>query len=306
MSGMKVIVECTKCCRRYNAAGRSAGARFRCHCGESLTVSAPRGHDAAVVRCSSCGAPRENKAVACQHCGSDFTLHERDLDSVCPSCLARVSDKARYCHHCATPLFAESIAGEKCDLTCAICGPERQLVSRRLGGFPIAILECCTCAGLWLGLESLEEMLSTEARGNQFALNGAPASGTDQPATSRGYIRCIICGEFMARRNLAEGKSGIVVDLCGHHGIWFDADELAQLIAWTRTGGLEEVRRDLARLVGSKDMTRKRHLLAKERTTRKVAASNLSPTPVMKDGDANWMQMLATFAAEVLVRKIVR
>ena len=101
MSGMKVVVACAKCCRRYNAAGRPVGARFRCHCGESLTVSAPRGHDAAVVRCSSCGAPRENKADACQHCGSDFTLHERDLHSVCPACLARVSDKARYCHHCA-------------------------------------------------------------------------------------------------------------------------------------------------------------------------------------------------------------
>jgi hypothetical protein len=120
---MRLIVSCAKCCRRYDAAGRRVGARFHCLCGETLTVRAPRGHDAAVVRCSSCGAPRQDRADSCGFCESDFTLHERDMHSVCPACLARVSDHARYCHHCATPMFADNLASEKTDMQCTDSHP---------------------------------------------------------------------------------------------------------------------------------------------------------------------------------------
>ena len=40
------------------------------------------------------------------------------------------------------------------------------------------------------------------------------------------------------RRNYS-GASGVIIDLCKTHGIWFDADELARILVWIRAGGVE-------------------------------------------------------------------
>jgi Zn-finger nucleic acid-binding protein len=40
----------------------------------------------------------------------------------------------------------------------------------------------------------------------------------------------------MHRRNFGR-KSGIIVDTCRSHGIWFDAHELDGVIRWVRNGG---------------------------------------------------------------------
>lgn len=306
---MKIVVGCIKCCRRYDAAGRKPGTRFRCLCGESLTVGTPQGHDASVVRCSSCGAPREANSECCGHCGSDFTLHERDLDSVCPACLARVSNRARYCHHCAAPLFAEHLTKEVSELRCPSCESQRKLVSRRFGDFPISVLECQLCAGLWLGLESLEELFNLEAKRGQNAVGSPEGPGTDRAESRRGYIPCVICGDLMSRRHIAQGKSGVVVDLCGRHGVWFDANELAQLIAWTRTGGLEEVRRDFARLIGYKDQVRKRHVLNQARSGPRPSTRSAGSTSSLDPGtssDSQWIEIIGGLAIETLFKGLLR
>ena len=57
-----------------------------------------------------CGAARgDDHADRCAYCHSSFTLHERDLNTVCPHCLALVSDRARFCHHCGTGLAPNSM-----------------------------------------------------------------------------------------------------------------------------------------------------------------------------------------------------
>lgn len=35
--------------------------------------------------------------------------------------------------------------------------------------------------------------------------------------------------------------SGIIIDVCRDHGIWFDENELTQLLRWIREGGLSKV-----------------------------------------------------------------
>ncbi len=50
------------------------------------------------------------------------------------------------------------------------------------------------------------------------------------------YRPCAICGELMNRRNYGR-DSGIIIDVCGDHGVWFDADELARILTWIRAGG---------------------------------------------------------------------
>jgi len=44
----------------------------------------------------------------------------------------------------------------------------------------------------------------------------------------------------MHRRNFAR-RSGVVVDTCAKHGVWFDAEELPQLIRWVQKVGLAKI-----------------------------------------------------------------
>ncbi|MDE2511394.1 MAG: hypothetical protein KGL74_09750, partial [Elusimicrobia bacterium] len=49
------------------------------------------------------------------------------------------------------------------------------------------------------------------------------------------------CGELMNRFNFA-GCSGVILDACKPHGVWFDADELRSIVAFIRDGGMDEAR----------------------------------------------------------------
>jgi Zn-finger nucleic acid-binding protein len=206
-------------------------------------------------------------------------------------------------------LYTEHLTKQTSELHCPVCKTKQRLLSRRFGDFPISVLECQGCAGLWLGLDSLEEIFTAEARTRQPALGNPIGPGTDQVSSRRSYIPCVICGDFMSRRHIAQGKSGIVVDLCGHHGVWFDSNELAQLIAWTRTGGLEDVRRDFARLIGSKDTVRKRHVINQARSSPVISAPAEEPAVPVFPGrsyDAEWIQILGGLAVKVLLKGIRR
>ena len=51
------------------------------------------------------------------------------------------------------------------------------------------------------------------------------------------YRPCPCCAKFMNRENYAH-ISGVVLDLCKEHGLWFDRDELRQVLAFIEGGGL--------------------------------------------------------------------
>jgi Zn-finger nucleic acid-binding protein len=45
----------------------------------------------------------------------------------------------------------------------------------------------------------------------------------------------------MNRNNFAR-SSGVVIDTCKQHGIWFDAEELPRIVEFIRKGGLDRAR----------------------------------------------------------------
>jgi Zn-finger nucleic acid-binding protein len=237
---MRFLVACPECHRQFDATGRSEGSAFPCSCGATVTVPRASAHDAAVVRCSACGAPREGEAPACRFCGAEFTLHEKDLDTVCPGCMARVSGQARFCHHCGTPLLGDQAAAGDSGYRCPTCAGERPLTSRRLGQANVAFFDCSACGGLWLEKEVFEA-LSERARAGHLPEGfggGAPADAPVATAAA-GEVRyrpCVLCGTLMNRRNYGR-KSGVIVDVCARHGIWFDLQELDRLLRWIREGG---------------------------------------------------------------------
>jgi Zn-finger nucleic acid-binding protein len=236
---MRFLVACPDCHRQFDASERHVGSAFQCSCGATVTVPPPKARDAAVVRCSACGAPTEGQETACRFCGAELTLHERDLDTLCPGCMARVSGRARFCHHCACPILpAQAAAGESA-YRCPACEGERPLTSRRLGRANVALFDCAFCGGIWIEKE-IFEVLADRARAGHLPEGfggGAPAE-TPAPVAAQPlrYRPCVTCGALMNRRNYGQ-KSGVIVDVCARHGLWFDLHELDGLLRWIREGG---------------------------------------------------------------------
>ena len=239
---MHVITKCLACARQYDTDGHDPGERFHCLCGELLTVPAVKSGSASVVSCSACGGTRENGWDRCGFCGSDFTLHEQDLDTVCPTCQTRISRRARYCHHCATPILISGHAGEQTAKPCPRCSNHRNLSSRKMEASGLTILECNVCAGVWLDLEVFHEL---EHRMIALADSGITEKHkqirqqipAQQSNDQNFYRKCPTCSVLMHRRNYGPG-SGIVIDQCHQHGFWFDLRELELILRWIRTGGL--------------------------------------------------------------------
>jgi len=116
------------------------------------------------------------------------------------------------------------------------------LSSRQIGDPAIGVLECPTCAGLWLATAELQILLqrvrATSANSDTEILvdpqnyQSAQRMTQDSPL----YRACPACGKLMHRRNFGR-KSGIIVDQCGPHGYWFDNQELESILRWVKQGG---------------------------------------------------------------------
>ncbi len=256
---MRALVACPTCKRQFDASTMEIGSRFRCRCGEVVVVPKLTARDAAVVRCSSCGASRNTGEPLCGYCRSDFTTHERDLHTICPSCFARIGDHARFCHHCATPIVPEDEAGVESDRTCPACGSGRRLRSRALGEASLSALECGSCAGLWLA-EQAFHVLRDQARAGaegtaaeEVVRRGKKGSTTGQASAGPAYRPCPVCGTRMNKSNFGR-RSGVLIDACREHGVWFDAHELDAILSWIRAGGevlAQECKRQEDRMVAS-------------------------------------------------------
>ncbi|ETW95383.1 MAG: hypothetical protein ETSY1_30890 [Candidatus Entotheonella factor] len=107
-----------------------------------------------------------------------------------------------------------------------------------MGG--IVVRECDGCNGLWVPGEYFDELVRRmiEARRKQGPLF---TDGTHKKTAFQSkivYRKCPECQLGMHRKNFAR-KSGIIVDWCGNHGTWLDADELESIAAFVLAGKLE-------------------------------------------------------------------
>ncbi|HEX5703194.1 MAG TPA: zf-TFIIB domain-containing protein [Pyrinomonadaceae bacterium] len=107
-----------------------------------------------------------------------------------------------------------------------------------------AMRECGSCGGLWLEVAAFEKICAD--REHQSSVLGMPSPVVEHqihPAKEIRvrYIPCPQCRQLMNRMNFAR-CSGVIVDICRGHGIWFDRDELRSIIEFIRAGGLELAR----------------------------------------------------------------
>jgi Zn-finger nucleic acid-binding protein len=159
--------------------------------------------------------------------------------------MARVSRKARFCHWCGTPVLGAQASRTGTDLRCPACSRQRALAGRRLGQANVAVFECGTCGGLWVDREVFEVMVERARTGHLPALGAIgpiPVPPVEPPAGDprQAYRPCVVCGALMNRRNYGR-KSGVIVDVCARHGVWFDLHEIDRLLRWVRAGGEERV-----------------------------------------------------------------
>jgi Zn-finger nucleic acid-binding protein len=106
-----------------------------------------------------------------------------------------------------------------------------------------SLQECPGCDGLWLDRDAFERLCAERA--SQAAVlahreHGTPARPARPPGPIR-YRRCPRCGKFMNRVNFAR-HSGVVLDVCRDHGLFFDRGELHDLVAFIQGGGLDRAR----------------------------------------------------------------
>ncbi len=257
---MKILTKCPSSLRQYDTSSYRPGSRFRCHC--NVIVEVPKqqqSHSATVVRCSSCGGPRDSSKTDCGFCGASFTLHEQDLQTICPSCMTRISSHAKFCHSCGEIIDAQETLGEKSTLSCPACKPETKLHSRPMARIGGSLLECGRCAGMWLSHQLFSLLIEKSDELKITTTYSSPQTAKTSQDSTVVYRKCPYCIEMMNRKNF--GKiSGVIIDICKNHGVWFDHSELDRILLWVKNGGLrkaaarenEDHRRLLSRIENAK------------------------------------------------------
>ncbi len=138
---------------------------------------------------------------------------------------------AKHCSSCGTALTPAThldVEGRPCPRCSA------GLVAHQVG--PNALDECLRCGGVWVDVATFEALCLENER--QLPLLGEAKPSEVYPVT---YVPCPACGSRMNRENFGR-VSGVIVDRCKLHGIWFDRDELRRVVEFIRHGGLSATR----------------------------------------------------------------
>lgn len=163
------------------------------------------------MKCHQCSGALAGTMTFCPYCGvrQDIDLrqiHYRDLGSdgtmACPSCESTLSVIEFDIHP------------------------------------PLHVERCGTCHGMFFNPGELQALLDEKTN----PLVWLDTVQMQQIATDFGYNhevvyrKCPMCAERMSHLNFG-GRSGVILDRCGTHGLWVDGGELRQLTEWWRAGG---------------------------------------------------------------------
>lgn len=182
------------------------------------------------LNCPNCGGAVSSDKTQCEFCRSR-------LKTVgCASCLGLMFLGNKFCGHCgAKAVTAEVINDENVGI-CPRCK-----VSLHAVQIDTAIIrECTKCGGFWSGIEAFENLCADKEQ--QSAILCFIGKRIEQvPPSAVSYVPCPDCMALMNRSNFAK-SSGVIIDLCKLHGVWFDADELPKIINFINSGGLSRSR----------------------------------------------------------------
>jgi Zn-finger nucleic acid-binding protein len=183
------------------------------------------------LNCPNCGAAVASDHTQCEFCKS------RLKTVACPSCLGLMFLGNKFCGHCGERAAnVETIADDNPG-DCPRC--KRPLESLAID--KIHVRECTQCGGFWTNVATFESICDDKEKQSSVLsfIAAHPAESVNHPPIS--YVPCPDCKELMNRSNFAR-SSGVIIDLCKQHGVWFDADELPKIIDFIDKGGIARAR----------------------------------------------------------------
>ncbi|MBP9664159.1 MAG: zf-TFIIB domain-containing protein [Pyrinomonadaceae bacterium] len=186
---------------------------------------------AEALNCPNCGAGVETNATQCEFC------KVRLKTVACPKCFGLMFVGSQFCGHCGAIAAPLEVSLHDETGNCPRCRQPLEVMKIADTG----LSGCNRCDGLWMDVTTFEAVCAERER--QSAVLGFLDDRTVRgvPMTKVAYVPCPDCGELMNRNNFAKA-SGVIVDICRDHGVWFDADELPSIIEFIRKGGMEKAR----------------------------------------------------------------
>ncbi len=223
--------------------------------------------EADMLRCPSCGGPCGSGVRACPHCNVE-------LASVrCPRCFSLHFAGSRFCARCGGALELEPLL-DPTEAPCPRCSMPLSFTSGAAPpdgsheGYPLH--ECLACGGLFLSQGTLEAIVRRESSLAHAWVHAPRASSPESRAHGPvRYVKCPMCHDLMNRVNFGK-RSGVIVEVCKPHGVWFDKGELTRAIEFVADGGL----------VATKSREEE---LAREDQRRAYVASQVGTSDALKD-----------------------
>lgn len=196
-----------------------------------------------VLHCPSCGAAVKRGGAKCEYCSAalDFSLKGKTVS--CPHCFASIAADSRFCMRCAKPvggLIKEGVVQE--DRVCPRC--DVPMRATKIADF--SVISCEKCSGMFVPHETFEMMQENSQR--VIFPTETISKGPIEPETQVRYVRCPVCRNMMNRSNFAK-ISGVIIDTCKGHGVWFDPGEIEKIMDFIARGGLQKAKvEELGRL----------------------------------------------------------
>jgi Zn-finger nucleic acid-binding protein len=136
----------------------------------------------------------------------------------CQTCRRSIPPKATRCLYCGGAPSSET----KPSVRCPDCRGEMHTGDR--GGVPASA--CGACSGLWFHRGDLERAVVAARKDGPVDRWSHLPSPVDVHAPQRS---CPVCRQVMLRKNFQ--GSGVIVDVCGAHGVFLDRGELERIAA---------------------------------------------------------------------------
>jgi len=240
------IISCPACHVQFDATDVDLDL-INCPCGETVRNVSPVPVDAEIRRCGSCGASVGPDAEQCEYCESTIIRDGECLSLICPECYARNAEESTFCASCGVRFCPQPVIRSGEELNCPCC--DRGMKIRGIGG--VFVHECTICRGLWTPEDSFSQLVERSIQAdsrNRFGHTGMRRD--ERPSRSFQdqvvYRQCPVCGGHMQRKNFAR-RSGVIMDWCGMHGTWLDANELEEIASFILKGGLEKANDQIER-----------------------------------------------------------
>lgn len=196
---------------------------------DSATVPAKKGTvgEAKALKCPSCGGFLDAGIRRCTYCAVE-------LASVrCWRCFDLSFAGTQACGQCGATRGLEGDLGPT-EHRCPSCDED---VLHLIDVGDHRIEECGACGGVFVDQTTLSRLVRERNVESEAETASAVKTQRGRVAEAVKYRPCPICQKVMSRKNFGR-SSGVIVDICHHHGTWFDPDELTHVLEFVASGGL--------------------------------------------------------------------